>query len=768
MSIKGFKFKNDPNTIHQVDYNYLDNLPFYEKTNPILTVFDKKDMVFTTEGYRLPAGWKACLFEEQMPEIPFFQENSKSFKVSIDGGELKAVDNLSIIENEYITIGNPKAIQTSSDADTYNDEFAVIYSYVAQRTYVLLKTEDNETHSIKVVCDCTEPITIIPKDTLFETDGGMISAILGDPGTIFDANVALNLAIKGKNPDEDILVTGITKEFIVEDSRGVLIGNGGLIIPDFEDTGENFLLVLFPNRATLNIFTTLSPNEDNTYLVSLEVLGGGEIKKLSPKFLDIKSPIGARGTGYMAEVHNITGNIDGGNVADGYASFAEGDSTSALGDCSHAEGLETIASSSKAHAEGYKTEASGEASHAEGRDTKAMNIAAHSEGADTVASGTCSHAEGSQTVSSGSSSHAEGWGTISNGQGTHTEGRYNIEDTEDKYAHIVGNGSPIERSNAYTLDWNGNAWYAGTVQARGFLDENGNPIGGGSGTQQLVEGFVYNLDDPNSKGLSANRNATPTAMGAWIEGKGASDTILYPDSEILSTPYLSVTKTVSGKTTTTTVQINVPFANLVSEEALSEYASMVNSKLEYFSVIFEDEPNTIYRLLKHNVSTGNNTLVFTFGFVDGQATFPTDTTIEARYISKFILHTQIGNYSHSEGYYTVAQGVISHAEGLETIASGDYSHAEGEYTTASGRCQHVQGKYNIEDTENKYAHIVGNGIDEDNYSNAHTLDWDGNAWYAGTIEAVNGVIIKSSTEGSTKRFKLTIDDGGVISATEIN
>lgn len=48
--------------------------------------------------------------------------------------------------------------------------------------------------------------------------------------------------------------------------------------------------------------------------------------------------------------------------------------------------------------------------------------------------------------------------------------------------------------------------------------------------------------------------------------------------------------------------------------------------------------------------------------------------------------------------------------------------------------QHVQGKYNIKDTEEKYAHIVGNGTY--NYqtyspaeSNAHTLDWEGNAWY---------------------------------------
>lgn len=36
-------------------------------------------------------------------------------------------------------------------------------------------------------------------------------------------------------------------------------------------------------------------------------------------------------------------------------------------------------------------------------------------------------------------------------------------------------------------------------------------------------------------------------------------------------------------------------------------------------------------------------------------------------------------------------------------------------------------------TYGEYAHIVGNGTSEDERSNAHTLDWDGNAWYAGDV-----------------------------------
>lgn len=101
--------------------------------------------------------------------------------------------------------------------------------------------------------------------------------------------------------------------------------------------------------------------------------------------------------------------------------------------------------------------------------------------------------------------------------------------------------------------------------------------------------------------------------------------------------------------------------------------------------------------------------------------------------------TASGEASHAEGFFTIASGHGSHAEGNKTIASGYGSHAEGYYTIASGS-QHVEGQYNIEDavsnagSHGKYVHIVGNGIDNDHRSNAHTLDWNGVAWYQGGIK----------------------------------
>ena len=124
-----------------------------------------------------------------------------------------------------------------------------------------------------------------------------------------------------------------------------------------------------------------------------------------------------------------------------------------------------------------------------------------------------------------------------------------------------------------------------------------------------------------------------------------------------------------------------------------------------------------------------------------------------------------GDYSHVEGGRSRAKGTYSHAEGCECVSIGSASHAEGFGTVSSSNYQHVEGQYNIEDLAGNYANIVGNG-DRSARSNAYTLDWSGNAWYAGTVEG-KALILPSSTENSTKKFRITVDDSGALTATEV-
>ena len=123
--------------------------------------------------------------------------------------------------------------------------------------------------------------------------------------------------------------------------------------------------------------------------------------------------------------------------------------------------------------------------------------------------------------------------------------------------------------------------------------------------------------------------------------------------------------------------------------------------------------------------------------------------------------TASGDFSYAEGYKSKATAYVSHAEGYEVQANADYSHAEGKGTIAYDYHQHVQGKYNLEDYENSYAHIVGNGSSDSSRSNAHTIDWDGNAWFAGGIY-VGGTSQNDASKLTYEEWTFTLDDGSTV------
>ena len=140
---------------------------------------------------------------------------------------------------------------------------------------------------------------------------------------------------------------------------------------------------------------------------------------------------------------------------------------------------------------------------------------------------------------------------------------------------------------------------------------------------------------------------------------------------------------------------------------------------------------------QQNISSGNAS--FTSGY--GNIASANYSTAEGRFNKATGTYTHVEGYkneargtcSHAEGSWTLASGSYSHAEGLGSQAKGDQSHAEGQDTIAASTNQHVQGKFNIEDGSQTYAHIVGNGTSKEVRSNAHTLDWDGNAWFQGNV-----------------------------------
>ena len=164
-----------------------------------------------------------------------------------------------------------------------------------------------------------------------------------------------------------------------------------------------------------------------------------------------------------------------GTTASGTSSHSEGASTTAQANYSHAEGYNNTASAESAHVEGGTNTASGKQSHAEGLGCTSSGDRSHTEGYNNTASNTTAHAENSTNIASGSASHVEGYGNEANHLCQHVFGQYSLADTSsadsDKrgnYIEIVGNGqNNASRSNARTLDWNGNEVLAGGLKING-------------------------------------------------------------------------------------------------------------------------------------------------------------------------------------------------------------------------------------------------------------------------------------------------------------
>ena len=253
------------------------------------------------------------------------------------------------------------------------------------------------------------------------------------------------------------------------------------------------------------------------------------------------------------------------NIAVGQWSIAEGSGTVAKGRASHAEGAFSRAMNDGCHVEGYQTEATGYWSHAEGEMTRVTSYASHAEGSYCTmpdktkrygtasgyashvegggchAIGSCSHVEGLASTASGNQSHAEGRYTIAAGGAQHVEGVANIEDAESQYIHIAGNGTWEQRSNAHTLDWNGNAWFAGDIyvgSASGINKDEGSLKLTNTNDLHatLAEAKMYTDDAIANLNTGSNREieATSLILKSSTEGSNKRFRITIDDDGVLT------------------------------------------------------------------------------------------------------------------------------------------------------------------------------------------------------------------------------------------
>lgn len=252
------------------------------------------------------------------------------------------------------------------------------------------------------------------------------------------------------------------------------------------------------------------------------------------------SDVGKFTTQWYSEIFNDYEN----NVATVPYSHAEGYRTSAKGLYSHAEGYSTVTSNDNAHAEGSGTEASGNTSHAEGSNTKATGWVSHAEGDSTIASGMYSHAEGRGSVTRGNHSHAGGFHSEANAEYSFAHGLYAITNytngaalgrhnkTQDTL-FVVGNGEAYDKSDALTLDNEGNLTISGKFSSANGYDFS-NAIASSTALGTIKIGENLSISEDGTLSANAGEYTLPVATADTLGGVRIGDNITVTDDGTIS------------------------------------------------------------------------------------------------------------------------------------------------------------------------------------------------------------------------------------------
>ena len=201
----------------------------------------------------------------------------------------------------------------------------------------------------------------------------------------------------------------------------------------------------------------------------------------------------------------------------GKYSMVEGDSAMAMSAGTHAEGRDTIAQGAYSHAEGYRSVVLGP--------KKNVIFAAHVEGIQCVIpSGHASHAEGYRTLASGDAAHTQNIGTIANYSAQTAIGKYN--NVQQDTAFEIGNGTADDaRSNALTVDWNGNVNIA-------------------SGAKYKINGTALSASDVGAVATSKIKGGHET-FGSIATGSYADKSVTFSPA-FANVPNMTATLSTSG------------------------------------------------------------------------------------------------------------------------------------------------------------------------------------------------------------------------------
>lgn len=348
---------------------------------------------------------------------------------------------------------------------------------------------------------------------------------------------------------------------------------------------------------------------------------------------------------------------------------------------------------------GYNSIATGTHSVAIGSYTQAIGNYSHAEGCSTIASGTYSHAEGYNTIASDFYSHAEGYGEkISvNITGDANATQYTLSKIDESYV-----GRVITYNNILTTITAVNVADKSITVSTTLSDADLSEVSGyiyTGATSRYAHAEGGGTLASNFYSHAEGHNTTASGRGSHAEGY---NTIASGDCSHATGFY-----TVAFGSGSHAEGAANTFIRSITGEANSTQYTISSTALLYIGTLI------LY----------NNTYAIITNIDETNKIITVDKTLSTTELVSVSVHVCYG------------------------CAYGNQSHVEGTHTIALGDGQHVQGKYNL--AGNTSAHVVGNGTSNSNRSNAHTLDWTGNAWFAGDVY-VGSTSGTNKDEGSVK------------------
>ena len=437
--------------------------------------------------------------------------------------------------------------------------------------------------------------------------------------------------------------------------------------------------------------------------------------------------IGGHAEGGKTTVNNNWGHAEGYNTTvSGDQAHAEGQNSIAYETASHAEGFKTEANGMYAHAEGESTYVAGQAAHAEGQNTKAIAVGSHAEGFKAKAYSAYSHAEGAETVAGNANAHSEGYRTHAFGDGAHSEG-HGTQKYENSYSPSIaeweGSGKEFNAAIGIASHTEGtNNFAAGRhSHAEGIKNMT-------SGDASHAEGELTQAKGNNSHTEGNQTFVESAGIGGHAEGGSTKVFQPWGHAEGYKT-------TVNGSQAHAEGQLTEASGTASHAEGFNTRSIGVYSHSEgYQTVALGTEAHAEGRSEELTDKTTsaeiedawlNGTTPKNFSAAVGTASHVEGTN-----------NVVLSNYGHAEGLKNIikANGSQAHVEGYDNVASHGGAHVEGLRNTSCGDWSHVQGKYNA---PGNFAHVVGGGTGTaaSQRKNIHTIDWNGNAEFAGSVKS---------------------------------